>query len=83
MKFNIDNYKGKYVMHCKTEEEAKIFCKYLHSIGRMWNNGNFIFQKAIGMSIKNQCVIVLMMVLIVINIVLKKEDIPFSKWRIL
>lgn len=29
MKFNIDDYKGKYVMHCKTEEEARSFCDYL------------------------------------------------------
>lgn len=40
MKFNIDNYKGKYVMHCKTEEEAKTFCKYLHNIGHMWSSGD-------------------------------------------
>ena len=29
MKFNIDDYKGKYVMHCKTEEEASDFCEYM------------------------------------------------------
>ena len=29
MKFNIDDYKGKYVMHCKTEEECLSFCDYL------------------------------------------------------
>ena len=40
MKFNINNYKGKYVMHCKTEEEARSFCNYLHSIGRKWTNGD-------------------------------------------
>lgn len=40
MKFNIDDYKGKYVMHCKTEEEAKTFCKYLHNIGHMWSSGD-------------------------------------------
>ena len=39
MKFNIDDYKGKYVMHCKTEEEAIDFCKYLHSIGKKWCSG--------------------------------------------
>lgn len=33
MKFNIDDYKGKYAMHCKTEEEAKDFCNYMHSVG--------------------------------------------------
>jgi hypothetical protein len=36
MKFDINNYKGKYVMHCKTEEEAREFCNYLHSIGECW-----------------------------------------------
>lgn len=39
MKFNLDNYKGKYAMHCKTEEEAKDFCKYLHEHGRRWESG--------------------------------------------
>ena len=39
MRLNIEDYKGKYVMHCKTEEEAEIFCKYLHSIGRTWSSG--------------------------------------------
>ena len=38
MKFNIANYKGNYAMHCKTEEEAKDFCKYLNSLGRTWND---------------------------------------------
>lgn len=41
MKFNIENYDdGSYVMHCKTEEEANIFCKYLHSLGKRWSNGS-------------------------------------------
>lgn len=40
MKFDINNYEGKYAMHCKTEEEARDFCNYLHSIGRKWN-GNY------------------------------------------
>lgn len=40
MKFNIDNYKGKYVMHCKTKEEAEDFCRYLDSIGHMWGSGD-------------------------------------------
>lgn len=38
MKFDINDYKGKYAMHCKTEEEAKDFCEYLHSVGRKWRN---------------------------------------------
>ena len=41
MRFNIEDYEGKYVMHCKTEEEAEIFCKYLHRIGRTWSSGYF------------------------------------------
>ena len=40
MKFDINNYKGKYVMHCKTEEEAQNFCDYLHSVGREWRCGD-------------------------------------------
>lgn len=39
MKFNINKYEGIYAMHCKTEEEAKIFCRYLDSVGRRWVNG--------------------------------------------
>ena len=40
MIFNINDYKGKYVMHCKTREEARDFCKYLHSIGKRWCTGD-------------------------------------------
>ena len=39
-KFNVDDYKGKYVMHCKTEEEAKDFCRVLHEAGRKWSSGD-------------------------------------------
>ena len=40
MKFNIEDYKSKYVMHCKTEEEAKDFCNYLDSVEKKWCNGD-------------------------------------------
>lgn len=40
MKFNINKYEGNYAMHCKTEEEAKIFCRYLNSVGRRWGSGH-------------------------------------------
>ena len=36
MKFDFNKYPGKYVMHCKTEEEAKEFCKVMHDAGREW-----------------------------------------------
>jgi hypothetical protein len=39
MYFDINNYKGKYVMHCKTEEEAIDFCSHLHKLGRKWCTG--------------------------------------------
>lgn len=39
MKFNINKYMGNYAMHCKTEEEAKIFLRYLDSVGRRWADG--------------------------------------------
>lgn len=44
-KFNINDYPGKYVMHCKTEEEAKDFCRVLHEAGRKWDNGNSYIDK--------------------------------------
>lgn len=39
MKFHIDDYKGKYAMHCGTKEEAEDFCRYLDSIGQKWKYG--------------------------------------------
>lgn len=39
MKFNIKAYPGRYAMHCPTEESAKIFTAYLHSLGKKWSNG--------------------------------------------
>ena len=41
MKFDINNYKGNYAMHCKTAEKAKDFCAYLHSMGKRWSAGTF------------------------------------------
>lgn len=38
-KFNINDYPGKYAIHCDTEEKAKVFCKYLDSVGKVWNDG--------------------------------------------
>ena len=35
-KFNFDEYKGNYGMHCKTEEEAIDFCKVMHQNGMQW-----------------------------------------------
>lgn len=43
MIFKLENYEDKedtrYCMHCETEEEAKDFCKFLHSQGRKWGSG--------------------------------------------
>lgn len=44
MKFNIDNYKGRYAMHCKTYDEAVDFCNYLHSTGRGWISGRSYYE---------------------------------------
>ena len=38
-KFNIDDYPGKYVMHCDSKDKATMFCKYLDSIGLEWSSG--------------------------------------------
>lgn len=39
MKFNIEDYPGKCAMLCPTEESAKIFTAYLHSLGKKWKSG--------------------------------------------
>ena len=41
--FKLNDYKGKYVMRCDTEEKADEFCKFLHSKGRKWNSGKSYF----------------------------------------
>ena len=43
-KFNLEDHTGKYVMHCKTEEEAKDFCRVLHEAGRKWDGGGSYLQ---------------------------------------
>ena len=40
MKFNFADYKGNCVMRCKTEEEAKEFCRLMHEDGRKWFSGD-------------------------------------------
>ena len=37
--FDIDKYKGNYVMCCRTEKQAEVFCEYLDSVGRTWIGG--------------------------------------------
>ena len=37
--FRLEDYQENYVMHCNTEEKAKIFCDFLHDAGRTWNSG--------------------------------------------
>ena len=42
MRFNWDEFKNKYnkiVVHCKTEVEAKDFCKQMHEHGMAWRDG--------------------------------------------
>lgn len=42
-KFNWDEFKNKYnkiAAHCKTEEEAKDFCKRMHEHGMKWRDGD-------------------------------------------
>lgn len=40
MKFRFEDYQGNYVMWCKTEEEAKDFCRVMHESGRRWGSGD-------------------------------------------
>ena len=38
--FNINEYAdSKFAMHCRTENEASIFCAYLNSLGKTWRGG--------------------------------------------
>lgn len=40
MIFNIDDFRNfDFVMHCKTEQESKEFCDYMHNIGETWADG--------------------------------------------
>ena len=52
MKFNLDDYKGKYCMHCKTLEEAINFCKFLDDNGRTWQDGDSYHNKLFTMCMK-------------------------------
>ena len=38
-KFDLEKYKGHFVMCCETEEEANDFCRVLHEAGRKWSAG--------------------------------------------
>lgn len=40
MRFRFEDYKGDFVMWCKTEEEAKYFCRVMHESGRTWGSGD-------------------------------------------
>ena len=44
-KFDIKDYPGDVAMHCDTEEKAKVFCRYLDSIGKRWCGGNSYLEK--------------------------------------
>lgn len=35
-KFNINDYPGDYVMHCDTEDKARVFCDYLDLVSLQW-----------------------------------------------
>lgn len=40
-KFNWDEFKEvKFAVHCKTEEEAKDFCRQMYKHGMVWGSGN-------------------------------------------
>ena len=42
-KFNINDYPGKYVMRCDSEGKAKVFSRYMDSIGLKWSSGRSYF----------------------------------------
>lgn len=40
-KFRLEDYTGRYVMHCDTKEKAEIFCRHLHVNGFNWDDGDW------------------------------------------
>jgi hypothetical protein len=49
-KFNWDEFKNtgnKIAVHCKTEEEAKDFCRQMHGQGMKWSNGKSYLKNTI------------------------------------
>jgi len=58
MRFDIKNYIGnveKYAMHCATQEEADVFCKYLHEQGMRWTNGDCYLETSFDTYKENTC----------------------------
>ena len=39
MKFDLNAYRGKYAIHCETQEQAECFLSVLEKDGRTWCNG--------------------------------------------
>ena len=37
-KFNLEDYKGNYAMHCDTKEKSIVFCEFLHEAEYRWCN---------------------------------------------
>ena len=58
-KFNWDEFKNKYnkiAVHCKTEEEAKYFCRQMHGQGMKWRNGeSYLKNTNYGMCNEGTC----------------------------
>lgn len=44
-KFHLEDYQGNYVMHCDTEEKAKIFLEFLHRCGKSWHSKQSYLEK--------------------------------------
>ena len=45
--FNINDFDGTHVMHCKNEDEAMIFFEYLNSVGERYMSGTpYVGKKA-------------------------------------
>uniref|UniRef100_UPI00402AF1D7 hypothetical protein n=1 Tax=[Ruminococcus] torques TaxID=33039 RepID=UPI00402AF1D7 len=55
-KFRLEDYKGNIVMHCNTEEKAKIFQIFLDRNGKSWGSGvNYLDQINWKMYKKDTC----------------------------
>lgn len=55
-KFKLDDYRGKYAMHCSTNKMAETFLKFLHKHGKSWRTwGSYLEETYFECYKENTC----------------------------
>ena len=55
-KFRLDDYRGKYAMHCSTNKMAETFLKFLHKHGKSWRTwGSYLEETYFESYKENTC----------------------------